>query len=327
MTESPIQPKDLINRFNEELGKPLPPESDVYARYCEVIRRLAIFEAGTLYRGFIYAANCKNAAEYDERQFVTNENGLVELAEMMADVRKKMSEAEREPIFSIAKEPLRMMGEQYFALLSTKCPVKSVGACHMLFSAIVSDLGSDAAIEHAKILVEDRRAMCREINLSSFKAEIGQQLATVTETLENVDKSVAKFDRRQTESLSLIKKLVTGFVNLFRPGAQTPSLQKVQRTLAPSSRYDCLAKVTEPHRSQIMAVIDYTWNKRAIVFKSKKGDERAYTLAHAVRDVWLENHNTWDNIPGAYPSMETLKAACYHFQGGDNDPFNYAKTK
>lgn len=312
-----------IERLTAALKEPLPDENDVLAWNVETIRRCAIAEARTFYYGVAYVVQCKSAAAFDERQFAADENSLRAFAELMCRACDEIPEAERAAAFAFAREMLRTSGDLYFNLLGAAFPAQKVSACHLLFSAVVSRLGTREAVEQSAALVEERCTMCREINALANKASVDGQLAALNENLAGVQKSIDKFSRRQSETLHFIRRLVEGFIALFRVGAPTPSVQQVERTLAPTGRYDCLRGVKEPHRSQLMTVIDYTWNKRAIVFKPSKGKYDAYTLADAVRDVWLENHSAWEHIAGTYPSLETLKAACYHFQGSLNDPFHY----
>ena len=79
---------------------------------------------------------------------------------------------------------------------------------------------------------------------------------------------------------------------------------------------------TEPHRSQIKAVIDHTV-KHPIVHRQKKRDD--YTLANAVREVWNANEAKWSHISGVYETFEQLKTACYNLQQKPDDPFTYKK--
>lgn len=76
----------------------------------------------------------------------------------------------------------------------------------------------------------------------------------------------------------------------------------------------------EPRRSQLIAVIKYTFD-HPIDHDSKSRD--AFTLAHAVRAVWQKNHAAWERVPGGYETFDALKGACYGLQKKQNDPFRY----
>ena len=90
-------------------------------------------------------------------------------------------------------------------------------------------------------------------------------------------------------------------------------------TLA-NQRLPAAVTVSDPRRSQLIEVIKYTV-EHPIEYDSKTRD--VFTLAHAVRAVWLKNHAAWEKVPGGYETFGALKGACYGLQKKDNDAFKY----
>lgn len=147
-----------------------------------------------------------------------------------------------------------------------------------------------------------------------------QKVEQLTDQTDRNTKVVANMDRRQKTLFDYLKKTIGGFIKLFRPNAPQPSRERVAAELNFSKRYACLSRITEPHRSQIKAVIDHT-AKHPIIYGAKTRD--AYTLSNAVRDVWNANESKWSRISGVYETFEQLKAACYNLQQESDDPFTY----
>ena len=99
-------------------------------------------------------------------------------------------------------------------------------------------------------------------------------------------------------------------------------LQEKLAAFVQKAKKDPFAAVTvgEPRRSQLIAVIKYTF-EHPIEYDSKTRD--VFTLAHAVRAVWQKNHAAWEKVPGGYETLDALKGACYGLQKKQNDPFRY----
>lgn len=317
----------IVERLTAALKEPLPDENDVLAWNVETIRRCAIAEARNFYYGVAYVVQCKSAAAFDERQFAADENSLRAFAELMCRACDEIPEAERAAAFAFAREMLRTSGDLYFNLLGAAFPAQKVSACHLLFSAVVSRLGTREAVEQSAALVEERCTMCREINALANKADISGRIDALMVKMEEAEKDHAKFYRTQSEALRFIKQLIKGFIALFRPDAPKPDDRQVQHTLMPINKYACLSRVPYPHNIQVKAVIDYTWDVRPIVHKASRKKRDAYSLAFAARDVWAARHNDWDKIPGTFRTSKDLYSACNNLQNKDDDPFKYEEAK
>jgi len=317
----------IIEHLTAALEAPMPPEVDKRACTGESLRRIAIFLAREFQYGLRYIAACPTAAEYDGRSFVQDETALANLARLMVEAREEFSEKELGPVFGFIREMLMTSGEPYFDLLGAAFPTQKVNACRMLFKAVVSRLGDRETIEQAGVLIEERRAMCREINVLALKADIGGRMDVLTVKMEEAERDHAKFYRTQSETLRFIKQLIKGFIALFKPDAPKPDDRQVQHTLMPINKYACLSRVPYPHNMQVKAVIDYTWDVRPIVHKASRKKKDAYSLAFAARDVWAARHNDWDLIPGTFRTSKDLYSACNNLQNKDDDPFKYEEAK
>lgn len=163
----------------------------------------------------------------------------------------------------------------------------------------------------------------RTINeLSSKVSELQEAVAANTSTVASGARTVANFDRRQKTFLEGLKKLIGGFVRLFRPSMPVPTREQVAAALKQKQgRYACLDRITNAvHRSQLKEVIDYTL-KHPIVHRGRTRDD--FTLANAAHAVWNTRHAVWEKIPGSFETFNQLKAACYNLQEAEDDPFAY----
>lgn len=238
--------------------------------------------------------------------------------------------------------PFKPLGEQcsllehsiqlFFDVFQSVFPLKEVGRCREAYNRLFAVLGEPEAINgYVDNIRRRHKTMYRAIvefrrrgGIAAGDAaaerikDLEAQVASMRDTLEKVD-------RRQRDFLSAFKKKIGGFVELFRPKANepVPAREEVARALLPEEakdRYDCLKSISEPHRSQIKAVIDYTLT-HPIVFEGKSKDD--FTLSDAAEEVFRANEEKWDKIPGSFPTWQHLKSACYNLRKKDSDPFNY----
>ena len=240
---------------------------------------------------------------------------------------------------------LQLSAAAFFGVLETVFGLLSVGKCRIGFERLMQALGTKDAVGLVSNCLRRHRTMQRDIcgaksashpacdpALEASLRELKEQNEAIVKSLDDVradvaqnTKSVAKLDRRMKESLTSFKTMIGGFVRLFRPG-QTPSTrEKAQAALLPSERYACLERVKEPHRSQIKAVIDYTWNGHPVSFGDKS--RSVYTLSDAVGDVWCANESKWAKVSGTFAMERDLRSACYNIaekaDGGVS--FNFRK--
>jgi len=238
---------------------------------------------------------------------------------------------------------LRESGNIFFCTLQSIFPLCAIGKCHMAFSMFMQNLGTCYDERLVANYVRRRKTMMREI--LEWQAHGGSvardrprraldgQAAQISALTERVDalradvgaqgRTIANMDRRQKTLHGLIRKTLDRFVGLFAPraGRPAPARETVAAQLTPPDRYACLARTTEPHRSQIKAVIDYTY-KHPIVLKQRNRNE--FSLSNAARAVWNENHWQWESCPGHFENFAQLKSACYSLQNRPDDPFHYA---
>ena len=232
----------------------------------------------------------------------------------------------------------------FFDILDQAFPLRAIGKCRRAYDNLFLKLGEKEAVDEIPNILRRHKTMYREIlnfrqhggQASAFAAEaVERHLTDMKESLTQVAAqtqetltAIKGVDRRQRDIFAFVRKSVGGFVELFRPKPKLvePSREAVAAALLPSrsqgDRYDCLQRITEPHRSQIKAVIDYTL-EHPIVYQSKrKGD---FTLADAAKAVFLQHGAIWEKIPGSFPAWQHLKSSCYNLQGKDDDPFNYQR--
>ena len=102
------------------------------------------------------------------------------------------------------------------------------------------------------------------------------------------------------------------------------SREEVTTTIDKVHRYDCIARVPEPHRSQLIAVIDYTYEHPIVHEKDRKFGKDAISLSEAAQTVFNANIEKWKHVPGAWTDFNSFKTGCYQHRGTDHDPDHYA---
>ena len=164
-----------------------------------------------------------------------------------------------------------------------------------------------------------------ELGDALFDGGATNLIAANTSAVASSARAVANFDRRQKTFLEGLRKLIGGFVRLFRPSTPVPTREQVTAALKrKQDRYACLDRITiAVHRSQLKEVIDYTLRHPIVHHGRTRND---FTLANAARAVWNTRHAIWENTLGSFETFNQLKAACYNLQQAKDDPFAYQAT-
>lgn len=148
-------------------------------------------------------------------------------------------------------------------------------------------------------------------------------LARITDRLDETQRIVRDIRRDSGWLRTRFTALCTGFARWFQPRPRA-FREDVQEAFRKAHRYDCLARVSEPHRTQIMAVVDYTYDHPIVREKDRKFGKDQISLSEAVREVLNANLVKWRRVQGAWTDFESLKAACYAYRGREDDPYKYA---
>ena len=146
-----------------------------------------------------------------------------------------------------------------------------------------------------------------------------------TSAIAENTKVMKNMDRRQNTLLSVIRTIMTNFALLFKPGHAPLTRETVATALLPDERYMRLQNLNEPHRSQIMAVVN--WTKQHPIVKKEDNKEFQLTLASAALTVWNAESKNWERDPGSFKTYKSLKAACYNLAEDEKtNPFYYKCT-
>ena len=330
-----------LGRVDAILRTPLPEAKDWLSASVALCRRytLGLANIYLVWTAFFLACdrrfNPQNPVALDAtRAFDVDTNEFPLRLECLAKATAFISPLLKEtlPCEFLAGElrTLQLAAASFFGVLETVFGLPSVGKCRIGFDRLMQALGTEDAAGLVSNCLRRHRTMRREIcgaesvfrpvgdlALEMSLRELKEQNEALVKSLDDVRadvaqnaKSVVKLDRRMKESLTFFKTMVGGFVRLFRPGQAPLTREKAQAALLPSERYACLARVKDPHRSQIKAVIDYTWNGHPVSFGDK--NRSVYTLSDAVADVWRINEAKWTKVPGTFATERDLRSACYN---------------
>lgn len=132
--------------------------------------------------------------------------------------------------------------------------------------------------------------------------------------------SVAKTVKSINDSIKLFFGKI---LNCFIPRKDIKR-ENIESVINKAHRYDCLARVSEPHRSQLMAVIDYTYDHPIAHEKDRKFGKDTISLSEAALTVFNANKDKWSRIPGAWTDFNSFKVGCYQHRGKKDDPYKYA---
>ena len=318
----------LVNTYRElkaKLNEPLAETSDRTSAAVAALGRQALLLARRyLWRAMAFLMDMRF---HPDAKIRLDARGIVKYEDLLpTDFRDlvAMSVSARQLLPSVPSavanelRVLHLSADVFFELLETVFPLREIAKCRMGFSLVMQAIGTPAATGALANYERRHKTMYRAI--ANWRENGGTVTPAVTETavkaieakidemrssVEANTRAVANMDRRQ-------KKFFT-FLN--------PVQQKLAAIFHRKDK-DPFAAVTvgEPRRSQLIAVIKYTF-EHPIEHDSKTRE--AFTLAHAVRAVWLKNHAAWEKVPGGYETFDALKGACYGLQKKQNDPFRY----
>ena len=212
---------------------------------------------------------------------------------------------------------LQQSADFFFGTFDIIFDLKEIRKCQVGFNRMMQTLWSETSSAQAQNLIRRHKTLYRAIenwqtNGGTSKGtaaeavkEMEKRLAALQEAVDANTRTVANMDRRQKSFFSCLKPL-----------------QEKLAAFVQKAKKDPFAAVTvgEPRRSQLIAVIKYTFD-HPIEHDCKTRD--VFTLAHAVRAVWQKNHAAWEKVPGGYETLDALKGACYGLQKKQNDPFRY----
>ena len=235
---------------------------------------------------------------------------------------------------------LLLAGGIYFDVCGEVFNLKTVGKCRVAFNLLVLAVGTPSA--HERLVNYKRRhgTMYRSIvewvknggfveskdvvravrNCEETFTRMTDEIRDVKREIRDNTRTVANMDRRQRTFLDKLKRTVNSLVSLACPAVRGMTREQAAGKLDIADRYACLARIKEPHRSQLKAVIDSTWEK-PVVHEGRSKDD--YTLADAARAVWNRNEKKWSNVKGTFDRFEDFKSACYNLRRKSDDPFKY----
>lgn len=213
---------------------------------------------------------------------------------------------------------LHLSSDVFFELLETVFPLREIAKCRMGFSLVMQAIGTPAAVGALANYERRHKTMYRAIanwqdnGGTVTPAAIGTAIKSMESMIDGVKSSVeantravANMDRRQKKFFTFLAPVQQKIATIFRRKDADPF---------------AAVTVSEPRRSQLIAVIKYTM-EHPIVLDGRSRDR--FTLSNAVRAVWNLNHRKWESVKGGYATFEALKGACYGLQGKPNDPFRY----
>ncbi len=144
-------------------------------------------------------------------------------------------------------------------------------------------------------------------------------------TLDEQKRSLANITRIVKTTGEGLRLFFGKFTKWFTP-RQSVKREDIEKTIEKAHRYDGIARVSEPHRSQLIAVIDYTYDHPIVHEKDRKYGKDAISLSEAAQAVFNANIEKWKLVPGAWTDFNSFKTGCYQHRGKENDPYHYATT-
>lgn len=85
-------------------------------------------------------------------------------------------------------------------------------------------------------------------------------------------------------------------------------------------------KMKDPHKSQVIAVVEYVRNGHPIDHNARQNEiqsKTAYTINQAAEDVLRIAAEPCHKLPGAWTKAKDLADGCRQFMGKEDDPFVY----
>lgn len=326
--------------LNETLRRSVPKEvSAEVAATIQIRRSLLAFARSLLYRLSCFLM-MDSRVTVNELTWRTNGDQLLEFDDTYGQALVETTKEAilcnaifpEQPINSMFVEELSILSNSiavFFSTFDTIYDIKAIRECRIGFEEYLQNFGRVEALAAAENCLRRMKTMYleiikpKEVLKPALKdddklKELEDELAKLVDQMEKNTAALKKFDRRQTDFLAKLKKVLNAFVRLFRPGLKPPARESLVGALA--ERYEGLERIKEPHRSQIKAVVDLTY-ERPIARELKHKDD--FTLAAAAKVVWESNHKKWELIKGSYETYEQFKGACYNLREKDHDPFHY----
>ena len=189
-------------------------------------------------------------------------------------------------------------------------------------SRLILDEMSKAMIEGATLLSIDLTIPdpSNSIRNSETADAVAERLQPNFNEQKKSIESVAKTVKSINDSIKLFFGKI---LNCFIPRKDIKR-ENIESVINKAHRYDCLARVSEPHRSQLMAVIDYTYDHPIAHEKDRKFGKDTISLSEAALTVFNANKDKWSRIPGAWTDFNSFKVGCYQHRGKKDDPYKYA---
>ena len=183
--------------------------------------------------------------------------------------------------------------------------------------------------EMAKDMIEGATRLSIDLSMPDTSGSIrnSETADAVAERLQpNFDeqkKSIAGVAKTVRSINDGIRLFFGRFVKWFAPRKDVRR-EDVEAAVSKANRYACLARVSEPHRSQIMAVIDYTYDHPIVHEKDRKFGKDTISLSEAAKAVFDAKIEKWRHVQGAWTDFNSLKVGCYQYRGKKDDPYRYA---
>ena len=220
---------------------------------------------------------------------------------------------------------LHISADVFFDCLQNVFDLREIRKCRTAFDILMQSLATPDIRAGAANYLRRHKTMCRalenwrenggtvgdnavESSVKVLEKQIADLQAALEENTKSIDantRTVANMDRRQKKFFTFLAPVQQKIAAIFHRKDNDPY---------------AAVTVSEPRRSQLIEVIDYTMT-HPIVHDGKSRDE--FTLSNAARAVWNLRHKTWESTEGGYETFGALKGACYGLQKKQNDPFRY----
>lgn len=242
---------------------------------------------------------------------------IVSLTGLTAVAAQRFPQAELSAAVANDLLTLQQSADFFFGTFDIIFDLKEIRKCQVGFNRMMQTLWSETSSAQAQNLIRRHKTLYRAVE--NWQANGGTSKGTAAEAVKEMEKRLAALQEAvdaNTRTVANMDRRQKSFFSCLKP------LQEKLAAFVQKAKKDPFAAVTvgEPRRSQLIAVIKYTF-EHPIEHDSKTRD--VFTLAHAVRAVWQKNHAAWERVPGGYETFDALKGACYGLQKKQNDPFRY----
>ncbi len=207
--------------------------------------------------------------------------------------------------------------------------VKALGNYNRVKNAWTMPESQGILNEMVKDMIEGATRLSIDLSIPDTSSSIrnSETADAVAERLQpNFDeqkKSIAGIAKTVKSINDYFKTFFGKLIKFFAPRKDVKR-EDVEAAISKANRYACLARVSEPHRSQIMAVIDYTYDHPIVLEKDRKFGKDTVSLSEAAKAVFDANIEKWRHVQGAWTDFNSLKVGCYQYRGKNDDPYKYA---